>query len=78
MTPEERKADFDAVAAERASTLDKVSVIDGSQPYHADALHPDEHVAGNVLKEDDFPLADETVEPDPIGEISEQEHTDGE
>lgn len=47
---------LDAAAEERAASLGKPHMVDGTQPYHADALTPSEHVAGNV------PVAVEPVE----------------
>jgi hypothetical protein len=48
MISDEKKAELDAAAAERAATLGQPHVVDGSQPYHAGALTPETHVPGNL------------------------------
>jgi hypothetical protein len=69
---DEKLAELHATAAERADSLIDNPTIAGSQPYvtepkpyHADALTPANHVAGNIisLKVDEIPGTVET----PIG-----------
>ncbi len=57
MTPEQQAA-LDATAAERASSLGLPHVVDGPQPYHANALTPAYHVPGNVEKPTEPSAAD--------------------
>ncbi len=59
---DERKAQLDAAAEERAAYLEEVkhpvaglhvqSLIDEPKPYHAGQLTPAYHVPGNVVAED--------------------------
>jgi hypothetical protein len=46
---EQKKAELDAIAAERAGTLGGEHVTDGKQFYHANDVAKGDHVAGNLI-----------------------------
>ena len=80
---DEKKAELDATAAERAAVLEEEEhhiaglgqkhLLDGPQPYHAGQLTPAYHVPGNVVTEPSAADLDAVA-----AEESAQEATQGE
>jgi hypothetical protein len=69
---DERKAQLDAAAEERAAFLEEVKhpvagvhlkqLLDKPEPYHAGAHTPAYHVPGNVERNPLFPLTTESIQ----------------